>query len=68
MLKPTTKSSREIWPSQKMREMTKSKSDMMSKTQLSEHLFKPLFLVLILFSNMTQLMKNANNFLQDKRK
>jgi len=51
-----------------MREMTNLSSDINMKIQLSKHLFKPLYLELTLFSNMTQQMKNANNFMPDKRK
>jgi hypothetical protein len=44
------------------------KLDTTQKTQLSDNLSKLLFSELTPSSNMTQLMKNANNFMQDKRK
>jgi len=50
------------------REMTNLKSDMTPKTQLLEPLYKQSSLVPTLSSNMTQLMKSANNFMPDKRK
>jgi len=54
--------------SQRMRKTTSSKSDITQMIHLSELSFKLLFLEHTLSSNMIQLMKNANNFMQDKRK
>jgi hypothetical protein len=51
-----------------MTEMTKLKLDTTHRTQLSDNLSKPLFSELTPSSNMIHLMKNANNFLPDKRK
>jgi len=48
--------------------MTNLKSDMTHKTQLSDPSFKLSFSVLTPSSSMTQLMKNANNFMPDKRR
>jgi len=68
MLQSTTKSLKETWKKERRKEIKNLKLDMIQKMKVSELLLKALSWEHTPFSNMIHLMKNANNFMPDRRR